>query len=224
MKWSELMSPEALRLADELEAYALKFRRQGYILCPPQEQIFRALTLTPPDKTKIVIVGQDPYHTPGQANGLAFSINKGNPIQPSLRNIFKELHDDLGCDIPSSGDLTAWAQQGVLLLNTSLTVFAHEPNSCKAWGWSKVTEDILCAAARLTQPVVFILWGSNAQGIFKSVSLPADGSKRVIMSPHPSPFSADRGFFGSKPFSTANNMLTEMGSTPVEWDLTKKEA
>lgn len=191
-------------------ATELEERDNGKILYPPQEQIFRALQLTTPEDVRVCLVGQDPYHTPGQANGLAFSIAPGNPLQPSLVNIFKELEEDVGVKRP---------ENGVLLLNTSLTVYEHQANSCVRWGWDRFTKSVLQAATKLPQPVVFLLWGSNAQDLISCAAVYEDGGhivkenlikKAYVLSSHPSPFSATRpcrgtpAFRGSKPFSTAN--------------------
>jgi uracil-DNA glycosylase len=227
-----------LYLATELEAHAQEERDNGKKLYPPQDQIFRALQLTKPEDVRVCIVGQDPYHTPGQANGLAFSIAPGNPLQPSLVNIFKELEEDVGIKKPEDGDLTKWAENGVLLLNTSLTVYEHQANSCAKWGWDKFTKSVLQAATKLPQPVVFLLWGANAQDLLNDLiscaAVYEDGKhivkenlikKAYVLSSHPSPFSATRpcrgtpAFRGSKPFSTANTLLTSMGGTPIDWSL-----
>lgn len=214
------MQEYIMQKGDMLYNKANELRQTGVTVCPPQEQIFRALQLTPPDKVKVCIIGQDPYHTPGAANGLAFSINKGRRIQPSLQNIFLELHNDIGCKIPTNGDLTPWAEQGVLLLNTSLTVTAGSPNSHKDWGWHQFTSHIFdICLDQLPQPIVFILWGSNAQHFADHVPWQAYPNKKAIMSSHPSPMSANRGFFGSKPFSKANQFLIEQGVTPINWEL-----
>lgn len=237
-KWSEILPQEALYLATELEAHAQEERDNGKKLYPPQDQIFRALQLTKPEDVRVCIVGQDPYHTPGQANGLAFSIAPGNPLQPSLVNIFKELEEDVGIKKPEDGDLTKWAENGVLLLNTSLTVYEYQANSCAKWGWDKFTKSVLQAATKLPQPVVFLLWGANAQDLLNDliscVAVYEDGKhivkenlikKAYVLSSHPSPFSATRpcrgtpAFRGSKPFSTANTLLTSMGGTPIDWSL-----
>ena len=237
MKWSELISPQAKEFNMRATERVYRERQEGKEIYPPDDLIYRAIQLTPPDAVKVCIVGQDPYHTPGAANGLAFSTNPDCPIQPSLRNIFKELHDDIGCEIPSNGDLTAWAERGVLLLNTTLTVYAHQPNSHASWGWNEYTTDILKAATKLPQPVVFMLWGASAQDKLKdliSCAMVYEGNnivrenlikKAYILSSHPSPFSASRtcrgtpAFLGSKPFSTANRLLIEMGGEPVDWNL-----
>ena len=225
MKWSDIMSEDIMRKGDGLFAKAADLRSSMRAstgtdcVCPPQDQIFRALSITTPDKVKVCIIGQDPYHTPGAANGLAFSINKGRRLQPSLQNIFKELHVDLGVPIPDSGDLTPWAEQGVLLLNTSLTVTAGCPNSHKDWGWQEFTGHVFDLCLDLPQPVVFILWGSNARKFADHVDWSKHPDKLAIMSAHPSPMSADRGFFGSRPFSKTNAFLQERGATPVDWSL-----
>lgn len=237
-KWSEILPQEALDLSASLEERALKERESGKIIYPPQDQIFRALQLTPPETVKVCLVGQDPYHTPGQANGLAFSIAPGNPLQPSLVNIFKELNEDLGIQIPQNGDLTKWAEQGVLLLNTTLTVYEHQANSHVNWGWKNFTKAVLQTAHSLPQPIVFLLWGANAQDLLNDLITRAavyhDNNhivtenlvkKAFVLSSHPSPFSVSRtcrgapAFKGSKPFSTANQLLVNMGGTPVDWNL-----
>lgn len=236
MKWSDLLPPKALELNNKLMDRISAERQEGKEIYPPDNLIYRALQLTPPDKVKVCIVGQDPYHTPGAANGLAFSTNPDAPIQPSLRNIYKELQDDIGCEAPPNGDLTAWAERGVLLLNTTLTVYAHQANSHSKWGWKDFTIEILRAADRLPQPIVFLLWGNNAQSFLLDLISPTamrEGNiireplvkKAFILSSHPSPFSASRPcngtppFRGSKPFSTTNKLLIEMGGKPVEWKI-----
>jgi len=185
---------------------------------PPAEKVFATLQLTPPERVKAVILGQDPYHGPGQANGLAFSVNPGVQLPPSLRNIFAELESDIGCVPPANnGDLTAWAKQGVLLLNTSLTVEEGKAGSHSKIGWQNFTKGIISACAQLPQPIVFILWGAHAQELGSAVG--ESPTKKKLMSPHPSPLSAYRGFFGSKPFSNANQLLMEMGGEPIDWTL-----
>lgn len=189
---------------------------QNYTVYPPRKDIFRSLNLTSYDQVKVVIVGQDPYHEPGQANGLCFSVHKDIPIPPSLVNIYQELHDDLGCSIPTHGDLTSWAKQGVLLLNNVLTVRAHQANSHRGYGWEQLTLNIIRYLNCREKPIVFILWGKNAQEKEKYI----DQSKHlVIKSSHPSPFSANYGFFGSKPFSKANQFLIKNGMTPIDWQI-----
>lgn len=233
MKWTDLLSEEAITKMRKLAAKADQERQTGKTICPPQEDIFRALQLTSPDKVKVCIIGQDPYHTPGQANGLAFSVAPGNPLQPSLRNIFKELQSDVGCGRPLTGDLTPWAEKGVLLLNTVLTVEAHKANSHADWGWQDFTSEVFRVCSFLPQPIVFIAWGKSAQDIVWRFFPPGTGwealmsnrRKACIFSTHPSPFSATRAsstapaFVGSKPFSTANRCLEKMGAEPIDWSL-----
>ena len=182
---------------------------------PPERDLFCAFSLCPPDRVRAVILGQDPYHEPGQAMGLSFSVPDGVPLPPSLRNIYKELELDLGVTPPPSGDLTRWARQGVLLLNTVLTVERGKANSHAGFGWQTFTDDAIAAAGSLPQPVAFILWGAQAQ---KKRSLIGDaGARLVIESPHPSPLSSYRGFFGSRPFSRVNAFLRENGVGEIEW-------
>jgi uracil-DNA glycosylase len=181
---------------------------------PPGREIFAAFDHTPFDSVKVVIVGQDPYHGAGQANGLAFSVNKGIPFPPSLLNIFKEISAETGAPIPANGDLTRWADQGVLLLNASLTVREHQPKSHSGFGWDKFTDAAIRAVAERKEGVVFMLWGSDAlrKGAFID-----RGKHLVLTSPHPSPLSAYRGFFGNNHFTAANNYLISLGKTPIIW-------
>ena len=183
---------------------------------PDKYDIFNALHYTPLADTKVVILGQDPYHGPGQAHGLSFSVKEGVAAPPSLQNMFKELRDDLGCRIPNNGHLLKWAQQGVLLLNTVLTVRAHEANSHKERGWEQFTDKVIETINRKEEPVVFLLWGSHAQ---KKAQLITNRKHTLIRSPHPSPLSAHRGFFGSKPFSRANQFLRSAGLQEIDWQL-----
>ena len=183
---------------------------------PPASEIFTAFHLTPLDQVKAVILGQDPYHEPGQAEGLAFSVPEGIEIPPSLVNIFQELHDDLGCPIPKSGDLRPWAERGVLLLNSVLTVRAHQAFSHAGFGWQEFTDAAIRAVDTVDRPVVFILWGRSAAD---KAALITNPKRLVIRSPHPSPLSAYRGFFGSRPFSKANAWLTAQGEEPIDWSL-----
>ncbi len=183
---------------------------------PPAEDIFNAFMYTPLSKVKVVILGQDPYHEPGQAHGLSFSVKHGVSIPPSLVNIYKELQDDLGCYIPNNGYLKKWADQGVLLLNTVLTVRAHEANSHKGLGWEEFTDAAIRVLNQVDHPIVFILWGRPAQ---MKQSMLDNPNHLIIKSPHPSPLSAYRGFFGSRPFSRANAFLEEHGVEPVDWQI-----
>lgn len=181
---------------------------------PPGKLIFNAFNLCPFEQVKVVIIGQDPYHGPGQAHGLCFSVNDNVPFPPSLRNIFKEIQDDLGKPIPESGNLTRWAKQGVLLLNATLTVRAHQAGSHQRRGWEEFTDAAIRALAEQREHLVFILWGAYAQkkGAF------IDRSRHlVLISVHPSPLSAHNGFFGNRHFSRANEYLQQHGQTPIEW-------
>jgi uracil-DNA glycosylase len=192
--------------------------KQGKQIYPPPPLIFNALNSTPLDKVKCVILGQDPYHGPGQAMGLSFSVPDEVTKPPSLRNIFKELADDLDCPIPDSGDLTGWTRQGVLLLNTVLTVEAGKANSHKEKGWERFTNHIIKTISDQREHLVFILWGKHAQEKEHYI----DATKhKVLRSAHPSPFAAHRGFFGSKPFSRANEYLVSQGKEPIDWCLNK---
>ena len=181
---------------------------------PPGRQIFAAFNATPFNEVKVVILGQDPYHDVGQANGLCFSVNDGIQFPPSLRNIFQEIHNDVGSPIPQSGDLTRWAKQGVLLLNATLTVEAHKAASHQRQGWEQFTDEVISHLSQHRRNVVFILWGSYA--ISKRTLINPD-KHLILTSVHPSPLSAYRGFFGNKHFSKANNYLVEHGKTPITW-------
>ena len=225
MRWSDLIEPTITKKAYELADRAAQETALGNTTYPPRDAIFRALRLTTPDNLKICVVGQDPYHTPGQADGLAFSTPDGHPIQPSLRNIYKELRDDLGIESPENGNLEKWAAEGVLLLNTSLSVYESRPGSCIDWGWDEFTHAVFAAALELQKPVVFLLWGAKAINFLADVDFASHPDKLAICSSHPSPFSADRGtrrspaFLGSRPFSRANTFLVEHGVAPVNWSL-----
>lgn len=183
---------------------------------PAGANIFNAFNSTPFDKLKVVILGQDPYHGPNQAHGLAFSVQDGVQHPPSLQNIFKELHDDIGCAIPQSGNLSRWAEQGVFLLNTVLTVRAGEAHSHKEHGWENFTDAVIRLISEEKEHVVFILWGRPAQS---KATLINNTKHLIIRAPHPSPLSAYRGFFGSKPFSTTNTYLSQHNCSPVDWCL-----
>lgn len=183
---------------------------------PDKYNIYSALHLTSFSHTKVVIIGQDPYHGSGQAHGLSFSVKPGIDIPPSLRNIFKELQNDLACRLPNNGNLEKWAQQGVLLLNTVLTVRAGLPNSHRGKGWETFTDKVIAAINHRQQPVVFILWGKNAQ---EKAKLITNSHHLVIQSVHPSPLSAMRGFFGSRPFSRANAFLKDHGMDEIDWQI-----
>ncbi len=183
---------------------------------PKYDEIFKAFNLLSPDRVKVVIVGQDPYHGQNQANGLAFSVCDACKIPPSLVNIFKELYDDIGCDMPIYGNLTKWANEGVLLINAVLTVMASEPNSHKNMGWEIFTDAVIKKLSLEYENIVFILWGAPSQ----KKALLIDKSKHLTLkAPHPSPLSSYRGFFGSKPFSKANNYLLTCGNKEIDWCL-----
>lgn len=189
---------------------------KSHIIYPKSDDLFNAFNFTPVKDVKVVILGQDPYHNEGQAHGLCFSVQAGTKIPPSLVNIYKELEDDLGCYIPNNGYLKKWAKQGVLLLNTVLTVRAHEAYSHKGKGWEKFTDAVVCALNAIDRPIVFILWGKPAQS--KKVML--NNKKHLILeAPHPSPLSAFRGFFGSKPFSKTNDFLVGNNTEPIDWQI-----
>lgn len=202
----------------ELSAYVDQQRSdQTITVFPDEADVFNAFALTPLSTVKVFILGQDPYHDTGQAHGLAFSVLPGVKPPPSLRNIFKEIESDLGIAVlKGSGDLSAWARQGVLLLNTVLTVRAHEAASHKGKGWETFTDAVIRAVSEKSEPVVFVLWGAHAQ---KKRPLIDETRHTVWASAHPSPLSASAGFFGSKPFSAVNAALTKNGQTPVDWRL-----
>lgn len=183
---------------------------------PPADDIFNAFHLTPLSQVKVVILGQDPYHNVGQAHGLCFSVKPEVDIPPSLVNIYKELQDDLGCYIPNNGYLVKWANQGVLLLNTVLTVRAHQANSHRGKGWEEFTDAAIQALNRQNRPIVFILWGRPAQTKKRMLNNP---NHLILEAPHPSPLSAYNGFFGSKPFSRTNRFLQEHGEAPIDWQI-----
>lgn len=199
----------------ELREY-LKREYGTQTVYPAMHDIFNALHLTSFDEVKAVILGQDPYHGPGQAHGLSFSVKPGIDVPPSLQNMYKELASDLGCRIPRHGYLQHWAEQGVLLLNAVLTVRSGLPNSHRGKGWERITDRVIAELNERDRPVVFLLWGANAQEKGRLI----DESKHcVIRSPHPSPLSAHRGFFGSRPFSRTNAFLRSIGSEEIDWQL-----
>lgn len=189
---------------------------QTRTIYPPADDIFNAFQFTPLEEVKVVILGQDPYHEPGQAHGLCFSVKPQVPIPPSLVNIYKELEDDLGCYIPNNGYLEKWARQGVLMLNTVLTVRAHQANSHKDLGWEQFTDAAIRVLAEQDRPMVFVLWGKPAQRKKEMIHNP---KHLILESPHPSPLSAYRGFFGSRPFSRINAYLEQNGLEPIDWQI-----
>lgn len=198
-----------------LRQFVAEERRQG-VVYPPKEQEFAALHLTPFEKVSVLILGQDPYHGPNQAQGLCFSVRRGVPPPPSLQNIYKELRDDVGCAIPAHGDLTRWAEQGVLLLNAVLTVRAGQAASHGGKGWETFTDAVIQAVNAKTERVVFVLWGAYAR---KKAPLIDTARHVIIQSAHPSPLSANNGFFGSRPFSKINAALREAGRPEIDWQL-----
>jgi uracil-DNA glycosylase len=188
--------------------------KKRYKILPPSDEIFAAFDHTPFDRVKVVIIGQDPYHNPGQAHGLSFSVRKGVRIPPSLRNIYKELHNDLGITVPHHGELTKWADQGVLLLNAILTVRAHHASSHRNHGWERFTNAAIKALSEHRNNLVFILWGNFAQAKMELID---KDKHHIIKSVHPSPMAASRGFFGTKPFSRTNDYLISKGIKPIDW-------
>lgn len=212
--WKKVLQPE---FEKDYFKNLVDFVHQEYkttTVFPPGNKIFAAFDTTPFDAVKVVILGQDPYHDYNQANGLCFSVNDGVPFPPSLLNIFKEIKDDIGTEIPKSGDLSRWARQGVLLLNSTLTVRAHNAGSHQGRGWEQFTDDVISCLAKERENLVFLLWGAYAikKGAF------IDRQKHLVLtSPHPSPLSAHRGFFGNHHFSRANAYLVEHGKEPIEW-------
>ena len=213
-EWGSVREEESQKPYFQALERFLDQERAHFDVYPPVQSVFAALDLTPLDATQIVILGQDPYHGPRQAHGLCFSVNRNIAIPPSLRNIFKELHEDLGVSIPSHGNLTSWAQQGVLLLNTTLTVRAGEAASHVGHGWETFTDAVIDAVNAKSERCVFILWGANAR---KKKLRITQQHHVIIESAHPSPLSAHNGFFGSRPFSQANTALREVGQPEIDW-------
>ncbi len=198
----------------ELQEFVAEERAE-HTVYPPEKDVYNAFKYTPYAKVKVLLLGQDPYHGEGQAHGLCFSVQPGVKPPPSLKNMLKELHDDLGCRIPNNGYLVPWAERGVMLLNAVLTVRAHAPNSHKDKGWEKFTDAAIRALNERDKPVVFALWGGYAQ---KKKKLIDTERHRVVMAAHPSPLSMKK-FMGSKPFSAINNALEELGEAPIDWQL-----
>lgn len=194
----------------------VRAERRNHTVYPPESDVYNALKLTPYDHVRVLLLGQDPYHDENQAHGLCFSVRPGVAPPPSLRNIFKELHDDLGCYIPNNGYLVKWAEQGVLMLNAVLTVRAHAPNSHRGQGWERFTDRIIQAFGARPDPVVFVLWGGYAR---KKTTLIDTERNPVIQSAHPSPLAANRGFFGSKSFSRVNAALRANGIPEIDWQI-----
>lgn len=214
--WLEPLKPEFSKPYYKKLYQTVNEEYRKHQIFPPADDIFNAFALTPLHEVKVVILGQDPYHGEGQAHGLCFSVKPDVEIPPSLVNIYKELQDDCGCEIPNNGYLTKWAKQGVLLLNTVLTVRAHQANSHRGIGWEEFTDAAIRVLNEQDRPMVFILWGRPAQ---MKKSMLTNPNHLIIESPHPSPLSAYRGFFGSRPFSRTNKYLKEHGLKEIDWQI-----
>lgn len=214
--WLEPLKPEFSKPYYKKLYQTVNEEYRTHQIFPPADDIFNAFALTPLHEVKVVILGQDPYHGEGQAHGLCFSVKPDVEIPPSLINIYKELQDDCGCEIPNNGYLTKWAKQGVLLLNTVLTVRAHQANSHRGIGWEEFTDAAIRVLNEQDRPMVFILWGRPAQ---MKKSMLTNPNHLIIESPHPSPLSAYRGFFGSRPFSRTNKYLKEHGLKEIDWQI-----
>ncbi len=215
-RWDDILKND---LESENYRKLREFLKEEYIagpVYPPKEDIFNALRTTDYDNVKVLLLGQDPYHGAGQAHGYAFSVQKGVTPPPSLQNIYKELQIDVGCTIPSHGNLLEWADQGVLMLNAVLTVRDGKPNSHKNKGWERITDSIIRSLDRREKPLVFLLWGNNAK---QKLPLIRGMQHLVLAAPHPSPLSAFGGFFGCKHFSQANEFLTYTGQSPIDWQI-----
>ena len=215
--WALLLEREFEKPYYQQLTKVLREEYQTKCIYPDQEDIYNALHFTAFKEAEVVIIGQDPYHGPGQAHGLSFSVKPGVKIPPSLKNIYKELQTDLGCSIPNHGYLVEWTKQGVLLLNAVLTVQAGVPNSHKSLGWEMFTDKVIETLDQRETPVVFILWGRFAQ---QKQQLITSSKHLIIKSPHPSPFSAHKGFFGSRPFSQTNTFLRKIGRKEIDWQIT----
>ena len=217
LTWNEVIGNEKAKpYFKKIRQFLDMEKARGATIYPSNQDIFSAFSHTPFADIKVVILGQDPYHGPGQAHGLSFSVPQGISIPPSLKNIYKALAQDVGFCMPTHGDLTHWAQQGVLLLNTVLTVEAHKAHAHRDIGWETFTDSVISAISQYNQDVVFLLWGSHAQ----RKQLLIDKEKHIILTaPHPSPLSAHRGFFDCQHFSQTNRMLQERGYTPIDWQL-----
>jgi uracil-DNA glycosylase len=206
----ELKQPYFQKLSEFVDK-----ERAEHQVFPPEDDVFNAFKLTPYEQVKVLLLGQDPYHDEGQAHGLCFSVKQGVTPPPSLKNVFKELHQDLGCTIPNNGHLVPWAEQGVMLLNAVLTVRAHKANSHKDKGWEKFTDSVIARLSERERPLVFLLWGAYAQKKFKLIDTERH---RIVTAAHPSPLSYKK-FLGSKCFSAVNKALEELGESPINWQL-----
>lgn len=216
--WHNLLKEEIAKpYIKQLKTFLERERKSGKTIYPPDPLVFNAFGHTPFEEVKVVIMGQDPYHGPGQAQGMSFSVQCGIPIPPSLQNIFKEIEDDLGIPPPNTGCLTSWAKQGVLLLNATLTVRAREPKSHYGKGWEQFTDAVIAKLAERKDPIVFILWGKSAKE--KCAHFLEGSHHAVLTAAHPSPYSAYSGFFGCRHFSQANQYLKKWGKTPIDWKI-----
>lgn len=215
-KWDELLQDEFEKPYYKSLCDFLDTERSSHNVFPPENDVFNALKYTDYNDVKVLIVGQDPYHEKGQAHGLSFSVQVGVPQPPSLKNIFKELNTDIGCFVPDNGCLTKWASEGVMLLNTVLTVREGEANSHKNRGWEHFTDRVISLLNEREKPVIFLLWGANAK---EKLSLITGKQHFVLSTVHPSPLSATRGFFGCRHFSKTNAILTSIGETPIDWQI-----
>ena len=214
--WKEALSPEFKKPYYRKLYSFIQSEYKNHVIYPPAGDIFNAFHMTPLSEVRVVILGQDPYHEPGQAHGLCFSVHKGVDIPPSLRNIYQELNTDLGCAIPNHGDLSSWAGQGVLLLNTVLTVQAHRAFSHQGVGWEEFTDAAIRCVNLEDRPIVFLLWGRPAQ---QKAAMLSNPKHLVLKAPHPSPLSAHRGFFGCRHFSKTNEFLVKNGCEPIDWEI-----
>lgn len=214
--WNNLLRQEfQCEYFQELKDF-LRSEKRRYQIYPPENEMWAAFNTVSFDKVKVVILGQDPYHGPGQANGLSFSVRKSVAVPPSLKNIFKELHNDLSIPVPSHGDLSKWASQGVFLLNAVLTVRERQPRSHQKQGWEHFTDKVIQLLSEHRHGLIFLLWGRYAQ---KKQELIDTTDHFVLQAPHPSPYSANKGFFGCRHFSQTNKILREMGSKPIDWQI-----
>jgi len=219
--WQQIVEQEKAKPYFESLVSFLEAEYQSNTIYPPQESIFRAFELCSPEDVKVVLIGQDPYHGEGQANGLCFSVRNGQKLPPSLKNIYKELQNDVGILPSENGELDSWAKQGILMLNATLTVRAKTPGSHQKRGWETFTDAIIQYLSDQKENLVFILWGNYAQQKGKNIN---QTKHFCISSAHPSPFSVHQGFFGSKPFSKTNEYLKSKKITPIDWSLPKKES
>lgn len=218
--WQKVLKEEwSKQYLLELRDFLAKERASGVPVYPSQQEVFSAFSHTPFDKVKVVIVGQDPYHGPNQAHGLSFSVQKGVRPPPSLVNIFKELHQDLGVPYPSHGSLVSWAEQGVLMLNTVLTVRAGQPKSHRGKGWEQFTDSVIAHLADRENPPIFVLWGSEAKAKCAIILEKIQKNHFILESMHPSPYSAHLGFFGCRHFSKINDHLKKQGQSPINWTI-----